>query len=116
MKVKIEVKNSYLPMVDEKMFEFETPLANHMTWAQFNKIDDELATATDDYVRADFATYDEYDGEIEIVYGVTLGGHYVNTEHFFAMLDVLDAYGYSVVYDESQFEVQPDLPLCYWEE
>ena len=116
-KIKVEVKNSYLPLCDEKQYKVHAELANQMSWTAFSKLDDEVATATDDYVRLDFATYDENDnGEIDVVYAVTAEGHYVNTEQFFAMIDVLDAYGYLVVYDESLFDVQPDLPFCYWEE
>lgn len=106
------------------VYQFDFPIEHVMLWGNFTVLDDELALATDDSVRLEFAIYDDTDGKDEDdptskVYGVSVCGNYVEEEDIFAMIDVLAHFGYRADFDEGALvrdEPDSDLIPCYWEE
>lgn len=119
-RININVTEAYCPFyIDEKLFEFDAVITESMNIRDFDKIDAQLSLASNDYIRLDFATCDDDEfGRISVVYGVSVVANYAKPEQICAAADVLEKYGFSVVFDEETVCGSPcaDLPVCYWEE
>ena len=120
-KITINLRPAYVPFdTVEALYEFETQIEFVMLWKHYVAIDDELAVASDDYVRLSFASTDDKDDEDETaeVYGVSIVAHYANIAQIFSAVEVIEQYGYDVFIDENSIIEEPDSDLipCYWEE